>query len=62
MEKPKRKPLADLYKAMKDLHKRPLNPAALKELNELTKKDAELENRKKDPDRRKIAKDPEVGV
>ncbi len=65
MKTPKRKPLHELYESMKELRKRPPNPAVVERFNELMRKDEEAEKAtkaKKDSDRKKIARDPEVGV
>ncbi|MEN9723347.1 MAG: hypothetical protein RJB38_1333 [Pseudomonadota bacterium] len=65
MEKKKRKPLHELYESMKELRKRPPNPAAVDKFNDLMRKDEQLEKAEKakgDSERKKIARDPEVGA
>jgi hypothetical protein len=65
MEQKKRKPLHELYEAMKELRKQPPHPKAVEKFNELMRKDEEMEKAekaKKDSERKKIARDPEVGA
>jgi hypothetical protein len=65
METPKKKPLTGLFEAVKQLRKRPPNPAIIERYNELIRKDEEAEKaekNKRDSERRKIARDPEIGA
>ena len=65
MDNRKRKPITGLFEAVKQLRKRPTNPAIVERYNELVRKDEEAENAEKakgDSERKKIARDPEAGV
>ena len=65
MDNKKRKPITGLYEVVKQLRNRPPNPAIVERYNELVRKDEEAENAekaKRDSERKRIARDPEVGV